>query len=368
MSDEVKTETTEIPAVEIKSDDDMFKFAMDELRKSNVLEPEQKEEVAEIETKEDQSVVEEKNGEPAEPPKDEPQAEPKAEETKPTPDTAKPESKPLYTPEEIEAEIKLHGDLARLDSSRLSAEGKLIQASMQRGLTPKLQKAAEIEKNYQTLLQREREIAEQRAKEEAEKKYQEEKEQYGEEMANLFKKVRDLEAANETAKVERERERMAFQAEQQKVMAQQFHYTFIEKAKEYGIPNNSQWEEMVMARVLAENQARSINNEPFISVEDGMRLVSETVGLSDADRLKNLLLANPKLKEALKNEFGQEAAKEKPKGPTVIKSSSSGGSAKSEIKPSGAEIKNPLLDNPNANLDEFAIKHALDLLKSQNFQ
>ena len=367
MSDEVKTETTEIPAVEIKSDDDMFKFAMDELRKSNVLEPEQKEEVAEIETKEDQSVVEEKNGESAEPPKDEPQAEPKAEETKPTPDTAKPESKPHYTLEEIK-ELAKTGDFSQFDSSRLTPGELAAVKSMQAGLTPKLQEAAELRKERDTLIQRIRAEEEYKAKAEAEKKYQEEKEQYGEEMANLFKKVRDLEAANETAKVERERERMAFQAEQQKVMAQQFHYTFIEKAKEYGIPNNSQWEEMVMARVLAENQARSINNEPFISVEDGMRLVSETVGLSDADRLKNLLLANPKLKEALKNEFGQEAAKEKPKGPTVIKSSSSGGSAKSEIKPSGAEIKNPLLDNPNANLDEFAIKHALDLLKSQNFQ
>ncbi len=359
MTDVVNTEPAGIQEVVIDSDDKMFAYAMESL---NGVQTENKEEEKPVESNpEDQpAVVEEKKEEPAEGTPAEPQVEEKVE--APAPDTAKPETKPLYTPEEIEAEIKANGDLARLDSSRLSPEGKLIQASMQRGLTPKLQRAAELEKSYQALLQKERELAERNAKADAERKYQEDLEEHGEVVANLNKRLRELETAQETAKAERELERQAYLASQQKIAAQEFHFAFVEKAKDYGLPNTPQWEDMVMSRVLAENQARAINGEPYISVEDGMRMVADTVGFSDAQRLEDLLAANPKLREALRSKFGQEVVKAKPVAATIIKSSSGGGSGKSEVKPSAAP-HDKLLDTDPV---EWAVQEALALSKNPN--
>jgi hypothetical protein len=370
MGDESTTNSAEINSVPvIASDDDMFKYAMDLVRGSaeKTAEPEADTPPDDTGT-DDQSAAEEVNDGKAEDAK----AEPQVEDKQPEPDkklepeaktdTAKPETKPPYTPEEIEAEIKKFGDLARLDSSRLTAEGKLIQASMQRGLTPKLQEAAELRKERDTLIQRIRAEETARAKIEAEKKYQEDIEKYGEEMANLFKRVRDLETEKEQSAAERERERQAFVAEQQKIAAQQFHYTFVEKSPEYGIPNTPQWEDMVMSRVLAENQARAVNKEPFISVEEGMKMVAETIGLTDAQRLEQLINANPKLQEALKIKFGQEIGKTKPVGATVIKSSSSGGRGKSEVKPTAAPHDELLEKDPA----EWAVQQALALASKPN--
>jgi hypothetical protein len=354
MADEVITETQEIENADSDS-----RWIAEAMKALETTEPEAEQKTDEVvENVEDQSKVEE----PAEEKKEEaeptetPQAEVKAE--TPEPDTAKPEAKPLYTPEEIESEIRVHGDLARLDSSRLSPEGKLIQASMQRGLTPKLQRAAEIEKNYQDLLYKAKAEAEKRANEEAERKFREETEQYGEEIAMTRKEMREARAEIEKIKAEREQERQVFQAEQQKVAAQQFHLTFIEKAKDYGIPNNAEFEELVMSRVLAENQTRALDNRPFISVEDGMRLVSNTIGVKDVDGLDKLLAANPKLMEALENRFKEKYSKAKSSGPTVMKSSSGGG-GKSEVKPAATATDKELFDK---NPDEYALKYALSLL------
>jgi hypothetical protein len=364
MSEEQTTNSAEIENIPvIASDDDMFKFAMESLKgvESNAGE-EPPPAPADGTGTQDQSAAEEVKEEKPGETKVEPQAEEKTAEQVAKPDTAKPETKPLYTPEEIEIELKQHGDFARLDSSRLSAEAKLIQASMQRGLTPKLQEAAELRKERDTLVQKIRLEETMRAKAEAEKKYQEDIEKYGEEMAGLFKRVRDLESEKETSAAERERERQAFVSEQQKVAAQQFHYTFIEKSKDYGIPNTPQWEDMVMARVLAENQARSISKEQFISVEDGIKMVADTVGLADTQRLEQLLNANPKLKEALKNQFSQEISNTKPAGATVIKSSSAGGRGKSEVKPTAAPHDKLLDTDPT----EWAVQQALALSKNPN--
>lgn len=65
---------------------------------------------------------------------------------------AEPVVKTPYTPEEI-AEI-LKNDESKLDFDRLSPEGKLIFREHQRGITPKLQEAAEIRKKMPELEQR----------------------------------------------------------------------------------------------------------------------------------------------------------------------------------------------------------------------
>lgn len=67
------------------------------------------------------------------------------EETTPNIVTAK-----LYTSEEIK-ELLADGDFSKVDTSRLSEEGKLVMKSMQSGLTPKLQEAAELRKQMQQL-------------------------------------------------------------------------------------------------------------------------------------------------------------------------------------------------------------------------
>jgi chemotaxis protein histidine kinase CheA len=361
MADEVVTETNEINELVIDSDDKMFAYAMENLKDIGNENEEVKEETVVEDKPEDQSAVEEVKEETAEEIKAEPQAEEKADEKKPEPDTAKPETKPHYTLDEIK-EIAKTGDFSQFDVSRLTPGEVAALKSMQAGFTPKLQEAAELRKERDTLIQRIRAEETKKAQEEAEKKYQEEKEQYGEEMANLFKKVRDLETAQETAKADRERERQAFLAQQQQVAAQQYHYTFIEKAKEFGIPATPQWEEMCMARTLAENQARALNNEPFISVEDGMRMVSDAAIIKDIDALDKLLIANPILKEALRNRFSQEAVKAKPAAPTVIKSSSSGGSGKSEVKRTTAP-HDKLLDK---DMSEWMVQEALAMAQNPN--
>ncbi len=369
MGDESTTNSAEINSVPvIASDDDMFKYAMDLVRGSaeKTAEPEADTPPDDTGT-DDQSAAEEVNDGKAEDAK----AEPQVEDKQPEPDkklepeaktdTAKPETKPPYTPEEIKSIIE-SGDFSRFDSSRLTPGEQIALKSMQAGFTPKLQEAAELRKERDTLIQRIRAEETARAKIEAEKKYQEDIEKYGEEMANLFKRVRDLETEKEQSAAERERERQAFVAEQQKIAAQQFHYTFVEKSPEYGIPNTPQWEDMVMSRVLAENQARAVNKEPFISVEEGMKMVAETIGLTDAQRLEQLINANPKLQEALKIKFGQEIGKTKPVGATVIKSSSSGGRGKSEVKPTAAPHDKLLETDPA----EWAIQQALALASKPN--
>lgn len=65
--------------------------------------------------------------------------------TPPTPNVEK-----LYTPEEIK-ELLTEGDFSRIDTSRLSEEGKLVMKSMQSGLTPKLQEAAELRRQMEEL-------------------------------------------------------------------------------------------------------------------------------------------------------------------------------------------------------------------------
>ncbi len=355
MADEVTTTTQEVANFDI--DDKIFAEAMQDLEGRRTGTEKPQEEV--IEKVDDQSNVEEKaevEEEKVETPES-PQAEVKAE--TPAPDTANPETKQPYTPEEIRA-IAATGDFSKFDSSRLTPGEQAAVKSMQSGLTPKLQRAAEIEKNYQALLQKAQVEAEQRAKEDAERKYREEVEQYGEEIAATRKETREVRAEIAKIQAEREQERRIFQAEQQKVAAQQFHLTFTEKAKDYGIPNNPQYEELVMSRVLAENQTRALNGEPFISVEDGMRLVSDTVSVKDIDGLDKLLDANPKLREALENRIKEKQSKVKNSGPTVMKSSGGGG-GKSEVKPIAAANDRELFDK---NPDEFAMNLAMSLLKN----
>ena len=354
MADEVITETKEIENAD--SDSKWIADAMKALESESGETETVKEEV--VEPVADQSKVEEPTEEKKEeaetPPT--PQAEVKAE--TPKPDTAKLEAKPLYTPDEIKELYRLYGENVKIDSSRLSDEGKLTQSAIMSGLTPRLQRAAEIEKNYQALLQKAQVEAEQRAKVDAEKKYLEEVERYGDDIANTRKETREVRVEIAKIQAEREQERHIFQAEQQKVAAQQFHLTFIEKAVGYGIPNNPEFEELVMSRVLAENQTRSLNGEPFISVEDGMRIVSKTVGVQDIDGLDKLLSANPKLMEALENRIKEKYSKAKDAGPRVMKSAS-GGSGKTEVKPSAAAINKELL---NIDPNEYAIQQALALI------
>jgi hypothetical protein len=56
----------------------------------------------------------------------------------------------LYTSEEIKG-LLTTGDFTRIDTSRLSEEGKLVMKSMQAGLTPKLQEAAELRQQMKDL-------------------------------------------------------------------------------------------------------------------------------------------------------------------------------------------------------------------------
>ncbi|MFH1739173.1 MAG: hypothetical protein ABIH23_09200 [bacterium] len=367
MADEAKTDTSEIlPSdfeeqlyAEAKAELDKQLGAMDEPAKTK--DQSESEPIKTEEKKEEQEKVEEE-------PQPEPAAEKIEEKKEPAAEektgTEEPKAKSLYTPEEIESELKLHGDLAKLDSSRLDAQGKLLQKSMQRGLTPKLQEAARLREERDQLAQRIRAEEEKRAKAEAERLYQEEREQYGEDMASIRKEIRELKDLREQERRERDAEKAALQAEHEKMAAQQAHYIFMEKAKDYGIPATEEWENIVVSRVVSDNMIRAKNNEPFMSLEDGMRAVADTVGLNSVDSIEKVLAANPKLREALENKIMEKIAKKKTAGPTVFKPSGSGN--KVDVKSQLDEPKNPILDNPDADLDEFAIKYAKELMSKQS--
>ena len=109
-----------------------------------------------------------------------------------------------------------------------------------------------------------------------------------------------------------------------------------------------------MDRVVTENSIRQLKGEQFITAEDAMRMVSDNI----SKNLKSLIDANPKLKEAIENEYKEKFSKAKPNGPTVIKSSSSGG-GKSEIKPTAA-AHDKLLEK---DIDAWAIQEALANLR-----
>jgi hypothetical protein len=277
--------------------------------------------------------------------------------------TVTPEVKSFYTPEEIEKEISEHGDLVKLDSSRLSPEGKLIQASMQRGFTPRLQEAAELRKRFDQLVAEKTALESQRLKEENERKYQEEAEQFGEEQAKLMKEVREYRGEVAKIKQEREYERQQWAADQQKVAAEKFRSTFAEKASTYGIPQTQEWEDIVMSRVWAENQTRQLNGQDFITIDDGLKLVSGTVGISNADNIEKLLNANPKAMEALENKWKEKFAQQKSVGPTVVKSAASGSSNKIEPKASADKFDPKTMNDANYDVREDIAQEAIKELK-----
>lgn len=65
--------------------------------------------------------------------------------------TGEAEKPTYYTPEEIEDILASDGEL---DSKRLSPEGRLLQRSFQKGLTPKLQERSELKKRLEELEKR----------------------------------------------------------------------------------------------------------------------------------------------------------------------------------------------------------------------
>jgi len=347
MADEVTTETTEISSEDLGEQIYADALARVEPKSEETQTPETDQSEAEVkeETQTEEVAEETEVSQP------ETTTEVKTEEVV---ETKQPETKPLYTPEEIENEIKTHGDLAQLDSSRLSAEGKLIQASMQRGFTPKLQRAAEIEKNFQALLEKNRAEEQMRAKAESERKYREEAEQYGEEEAKRLQEVRGLRAEIEAIKQQQASRDAELQREQNQIAIERYKNSFREKAPKYGIPVTDEWSDMVQAKILAENQVRYTNGEPFISLDDAMQKISKTVGISDVDSLEGLLNANPKLREALENKFKEKYNAKKSAGPTTVKTSGGGSSG---IMAKSAKEK--LLENPTGDMEEDIIKLAM---------
>lgn len=349
MSDEMNTESSGIQ--EPPTDDQIYAEAMAMLHP----EGEQKEE-ATAKDQPEEEVKEETKEEPAEA---EAEPQPEAVEEKKTETaekTATPEAKLPYTPEEIKA-IAATGDFSKFDTSRLTPGEQAAMKSMQAGLTPKLQRAAEIEKNYQYMLKEREEQAEKRAKEEAARLFEKEKEEYGEDLANYRKEVRELREAHELSERRYKEEREAAQRTLEAMAAQQFHMTFLEKAKDFGLPTTTDWEELILAKVTSENALRAKTGEPFMSIEDAMMITAKTTIPKDTDTLEALLNANPKLREALEAKFLEKHAKKRGVGPTVPKPS---GGGKAETNPKPTATVTELVS------DEDAINYAIQKIKELN--
>ena len=291
MADEVTTETTEISSEDLGEQIYADALARVEPKSEETQTPETDQSEAEVkeETQTEEVAEETEVSQP------ETTTEVKTEEVV---ETKQPETKPLYTPEEIR-EIAATGDFSKFDSSRLTPGEQAAMRSMQAGLTPKLQEAADIKKNFQALLEKNRAEEQMRAKAESERKYREEAEQYGEEEAKRLQEVRGLRAEIEAIKQQQASRDAELQREQNQIAIERYKNSFREKAPKYGIPVTDEWSDMVQAKILAENQVHYTNGEPFISLDDAMQKISKTVGISDVDSLEGLLNANPKLREAL---------------------------------------------------------------------
>lgn len=262
---------------------------------------------------------------PAEQPKTEPVAETKTEPaattdatpqpTAPTDGTVKPEvktDKVPYTEDELRALLADPNSV--LDTSRLDERGQAVHKEFQRGYTKKFE---ELKRERDFIEKRKAEIAafEERQRQiEAERKFREDVEQLGEDEAKRLQKERDMES-----RINRlESERRAFQ---QREAAEMFRREFNNVAPTHGVPLTQEMEDLTMSYLWANNQIREMNGQPTLTMEDGVRMISDQLGISNIANLEKIINANPKNKEAYEQKVINDYLKKKSAGPTVVSSS-----------------------------------------------
>jgi flagellar biosynthesis GTPase FlhF len=235
---------------------------------------------------------------------------------KPTTDTPKEGDKALYTPEEIEEILKSDGTL---DSSRLDANGKILQKSFQRGTTQKFEQAkrereeaakmkAEVERIRSEFEQAKREAENQRL-------FEKEAEELGEEAARTNKERRDMQERLERLESENRQAR-------NRAATMQIESEYRSVSPKFNIPQGEVFGNIILGSIVG-NDLRGQDGTPR-TIAESAELFANELGLTDGhvDNLLRIVKANPNNYAAIKNTIINEYNQEKAKGPTVSPSSS----------------------------------------------
>jgi len=261
-----------------------------------------------------------------------PPADKPAESVSPKPDVVPPvgeSGKPLYTPGEIEEILKADGTL---DSSRLDANGKLLQKSFQRGTSQKFEQAKKMREEAEAKLaefnRRQKEIEDQKV-------FQKEAEELGEEEAARRKEIREIKEEQAQLRWERDQAR-------QRELSMQIGNEYHQVAPKYHIPAEQVFEDLALSFKWTKDIARAQQGQEPLTMDEGNQMVADAIGLTNFDNLKRLVNANPENAKALKSLYVNEYLQEKAKGPTVSPSSSA--NVQTEKKLPADDSKKDIMD------------------------
>jgi hypothetical protein len=229
---------------------------------------------------------------------------PKVEDIKPSDGTKK-----LYTPEEIEQVLKADGTL---DSSRLDAQGKLVQKSFQRGTTQKFEQAKKMLDEANRI---KAEYEQAKRDEENRKIFDKESDELGPEMAQERKERREL--LDKVNRLEAENQRA-----QNSASAMQITNDFRKIAPNFHVPADEVYENIVISNIIANNVMQTWKGEAPKSLEESAAITADALGFTNVDNLWKIIRANPENEQAVKKFYVDGFVKEKAKGPTVSPSSS----------------------------------------------
>jgi hypothetical protein len=249
--------------------------------------------------------------------------------------------KPLYTPEEIEQVLKADGTL---DSSRLDAQGKLVQKSFQRGTTQKFEQAKKMLDEANRI---KAEYEQAKREEENRKIFDKESDELGPEMAQERKERREL--LDKVNRLEAENQRA-----QNSASAMQITNDFRKIAPNFHVPTDEVYENIVISNIIANNVMQTWKGEAPKTLEESAAITADALGFTNVDNLWKIIKANPANEEAVKKFYIDNYVKDKAKGPTVSPSSSA--SVPTAPKPTG-ESKSPM-DTIRAMLHE---RHGIPL-------
>lgn len=225
------------------------------------------------------------------------------------------EGKALYTTEEIEEILKTDGVL---DSSRLDANGKILQKSFQRGTTQKFEQAKKMtEEAARVRADAEAKLAEfERKQKEIEnaKVFEKEAEELGQEEAERRKEIREIK--EEQARLRYERD----QAKQREA-SMQISNEFRQVASTYHIPADEDFENLILSPLVANNVMQVWRGEVPRDIGESAAYYADKLGFTNVNNLWKIIRANPENETAIKNYYFNEHIKLQAKGPTVSPSS-----------------------------------------------
>jgi hypothetical protein len=242
--------------------------------------------------------------------------------------------KPLYTPEEIEEILKADGTL---DSSRLDAQGKLLQKSFQRGTTPKFEQASKMrEEALKIRAEADKIRAEyEQAKRDAENKriFDKEAEELGEDRALELKEKREI--LDRMQRLEYENRQV-----KQREAGMQILNEYSKVSPKFHIPPDEDFTNMILGSIVG-NDIRKVDGYPQ-TIEESTALFADKLGFTNVENLWKIIRANPENETAVRNFYINQHIKDKAKGPTV--SPSSVANVQAEIKPPVDNSKRDIMD------------------------